>query len=208
MSDSLSNRAHAPQNAPSVDRIVRVVLTGAESTGKTTLARALATHYQTVWAPEYLRQFVEEKGSLPVASDALKIARGHLEQEQRYMIKANRILFLDTDLVSTCQYNQYIFGSVPEWIKTKAVERHADFYLLMDTDIPWVADPGQRDGPEVREATQKLFQAAMRSLPHAIISGSPAQRLKTATAYIDGLLAAYGGPSCSESLPDTMMLRR
>src|SRR5690606_12547633 len=56
----------------------RVVLIGAESTGKTTLATHLAAHYRTAWLPEYVRQFVEAKGASPVAEDVPAIARGHL----------------------------------------------------------------------------------------------------------------------------------
>jgi len=170
------------------------VLTGAESTGKTTLARALAAHYKTVWAPEYLRLFVDEKGSLPVVTDTPLIARGHLAQEQRLLPSAHRVLILDTDLISTCIYHRYIFGVVPPWVLAQAEARRADFYLLMDTDIPWVADPGQRDNPEARAVIQRFFIEAMSDLPHAVISGTCIQRLRTAVQRIDRLLDVTANP--------------
>ena len=172
--------------------ILRVVLTGAESTGKTTLAAALAAHYETVFAPEYLRKFVDTKGSLPVESDTDSIARGHLQQEQHYLAQANRVLFLDTDLISTCLYHAYFFGAQPRWVQEMALERRADLYLLMGTDIPWVADPGQRDSPEGREATQELFVKVLQSVPHVHIGGTHAERLSAAQQHVDRLLETLG----------------
>ncbi len=172
--------------------IFRVVLTGAESTGKTTLAQALAAHYDTVWAPEYLRQFVDDKGSLPVASDTPLIARGHLVQEEHYRRRARHVLFLDTDLVSTCLYHQHFFGTPPGWVLKQAGERRADLYLLMNTDIPWVSDPGQRDGPATRDIMHSLFLAAMAAVPHVVISGAFKQRFPDAVRHVDHLLGPYG----------------
>ena len=171
--------------------LLRVVLTGAESTGKTTLAKALSAHYRTVWAPEYLRLFVERKGSLPEESDTRLIVRGHLEQEERLLPFAYRVLILDTDLVSTCLYHRYFFGAVPPEIKAKAAARTADLYLLMDTDIPWIPDPGQRDGPEVRNEIHLRFVETLQVLPHVLISGTFEDRLATATHNIDDLLKRH-----------------
>ena len=171
-------------------------------------ARALAAHYRTVWAPEYLRKFVHEKGSLPTESDTPLIARGHLDQEQQFLSKANRVLLLDTDLISTCLYHRYIFGSSPGWVQKTATERRADLYLLLDTDIPWIPDPGQRDGPEARAATQRLFIAAMQPLPHVVVSGTQAQRLKAAVLHVDRLLGRPQDPSRSESPRDAATIRQ
>ena len=168
--------------------IIRVVLTGAESTGKTTLAQSLAKHYGTVWAPEFLRQFVEEKGVLPVASDTPLIAEGHLEQEQHYLKLAHRLLFLDTDLISTSVYHRFYFDSPCNTVLSAAHRRCADLYLLMEPDIPWVPDPGQRDGPDTRKAIHQLLSDALQSLPHVRISGDRATRFRTAVQQVDALL--------------------
>ena len=169
--------------------IKRVVLIGAESTGKTTLAEALAAHYETVWAPEYLREFVEQKGALPEPSDSRLIAEGHLAQEATFRPQAHRVLFLDTDLISTCVYHRYYFGTTLPWLERRAAERSADLYLLTDIDIPWTPDPGQRDGPAVRAALHAFFldELLARSLPHVLVSGSTEARMETALRAVKAL---------------------
>ena len=171
------------------NHIKRVVLIGAESTGKTTLAQRLAAHYETVWAPEYLRQFVERKGALPEPSDTRLIAQGHLAQEKALRPQARRVLFLDTDLISTCVYHRYYFGTCPAWLHRRAAEQSADLYLLTDIDIPWTPDPGQRDGPAVRATLHMLFRDALqaRGLAHVLLSGTLEARMKTALRAVDAL---------------------
>ncbi len=190
--DSRVHTALAPL-APAlqtVPRILRVVLTGAESTGKTTLARALAAHYQTAWVPEYVRHFVEVEGRVPGETDTVQIARGHLAQAQRSLPRARRVLFLDTDLVSTCLYHRYYFGGEAPWVEEQAVRHRADLYLFLMPDIPWVPDPGQRESPKVRALLHDLFADAIRPLPHAMVAGSCKQRFQTAVTQVDRLLNA------------------
>ncbi len=178
------------------DAVKRVVLTGAESTGKTTLARRLAEHYGTVWTPEYVRLFVEAKGRLPEASDVEAIARGHLAAEVALLPKARRVLFLDTDLISSCVYNVHYFGHCPAWIVEASYARHGDLYLLAAADIPWTPDPGQRESPAVRELLQRRFEAelARRGVPVVTVGGPLEARLRTAIAAVDRLLEDEAEP--------------
>lgn len=169
--------------------VKRVVLIGAESTGKTTLAERLADHFNTAWAPEYLRTFVDQKGAVPEASDTPLLVEGHLAQVDALLPAADGLLFLDTDLVSTCVYHRYYFGTCPAWVERLSHEHHADLYLFTDTDIPWVPDPGQREGPEVRAALHTLFHQELerRKLPYVLLSGTPDQRIATAIAAVEAL---------------------
>lgn len=170
--------------------VKRVVLTGAESTGKTTLARRLAAHYDTVWLPEYLRAYVEQKGALPDLDDIPLIAEGHIEREAALLRQARRVLFLDTDLVTTTVYSDYYLGATPAWVRQASYDRHADLYLLTEPDIPWQPDPGQRDGPEVRAHLHRRFEAELdrRALPFVRLAGAVQERMRTATAAVDALL--------------------
>ncbi len=176
------------EHSPS-GRLKRVVLIGAESTGKTTLAERLATHYDTVWAPEVLRAFVEEKGALPEPGDTLLIAQRHRAQEEALARRTHRLLIYDTDLISTCVYSRYYFGVCPPAVERWSHERSADLYLLTDTDLPWTADPGQRDGPDVRAALHTLFQRELeeRGVAYVRVSGLLEERMETAIRAIDAL---------------------
>jgi len=177
--------------AGEICRAKTVVLIGAESTGKTTLAAQLAGHFGTVWHPEYLRTFVDEKGALPVAEDVTAIVEGHLAGVEALAPRARRVLILDTDLVSTCIYQRYYFGTCPPEVEAAAARHYADLYLLTGTDLPWTPDPGQRDGPAVRAALHALFRAELlrRNLPHLLIGGNESTRLHLAVQAVAALLS-------------------
>lgn len=174
-------------------RIVRVVVTGSECTGKTTLAQALASHYGTLWVPEFARRFVADKGAPPDAGDVEAIARGQLvaeaEAEARLVAQGGSLLVLDTDLLSTVVYARHYYGSGPTWIETALRSRPGDLYVLAGIDVPWVADGEQRDRGDRREQMQALFRDALqnRGLAYEEVLGDPATRLRAACAPIDAL---------------------
>lgn len=179
--DPYGNWEHIPAHVRPY-YVKRVIIVGAESTGKTTLARCLAEHYDTVWLPEYGREYIDKKGSGPEPDDFPAIARGHLSREEALLPRANRILIYDTDLIVTTVLAEYFLGSCPEWIKAASHERQGDLYLLTDRDTPWVADPHQREGPEVRDLLHRRFcrELASRKIPFTLVSGSVEQRMETA----------------------------
>jgi HTH-type transcriptional repressor of NAD biosynthesis genes len=169
--------------------LIRVVLTGSESTGKTTLAERLAAHYNVDWVPEFVRDFAARKGTPIEFSDHGAIARGQIELEDHYASRGGRLLVQDTDLVSTVIYCEHYFGRVPKWIEDEARTRRPRLYLVMDIDHPWVADQ-VRDRGHVREAMHELFIAGLDRLDaeYRIIRGSPDERFARAIAEIDSIL--------------------
>lgn len=169
--------------------MIRIVVTGSECTGKTTLAEGLAEHYQTVFVPEYVRQFVLAKGTPPEAKDCEAIARGQIALEDEMAKQAENLLIQDTDLLSTVVYSRHYYGDCPQWIDDALRERAADLYLLCGIDVPWVADGGQRDRRDRREEMQKLFRRALvdRGFNFSDISGDHEHRLELAISVIDGL---------------------
>ena len=104
----------------------KVVLYGPESTGKSTLARALADHFNTVFVEEYSRVYAEElalKNQLLTKNDVEHIARGQMKLENEMLAKANNLLICDTDLLETKVYSElYYDGYCPDVLKKYAYE--------------------------------------------------------------------------------------
>ena len=170
--------------------VVRVVLTGSESTGKTTLAHQLAAHYGTVASREFVREYAIARGNQLGVEDHGPIARGQMAAEDDAVARAHRVAFIDTDLVSTVVYCDHYYGRCPAWIAEAAVARAADLYLLMNIDVPWVADPA-RDRGDRRPEMHALFRHRLEALhlPYVEIGGNWEQRLAAAVRAVDALLA-------------------
>ena len=177
----------------------RVVLIGAESTGKTTLAAALAGRYATAWVPEYGREHWERKvaglpmtGPLPAWSLAefRAIAAEQQRREDAAARSANRVLFCDTNAFATGTWHERYLGTRDE--ETDAVGRadRADLYLLTAPDFPFVQD-GWRDGEAIRGWMHGRFaeQLATLDVPVVQLTGPPERRMTDATAAVDALLA-------------------
>ncbi len=170
--------------------VLRVVLTGSESTGKTTLAHRLAGHYGTVASREFVRAYAMARGNQLGFEDHGPIARGQMAAEDEAVARAHRVAFIDTDLVSTVVYCAHYYGRCPAWIVDAAVERAGDLYLLMNVDVPWVPDPA-RDRGDRRPEMHALFRdrLQMLHLPYVEISGDWDQRFAAAVRAVEALLA-------------------
>ncbi|MDF3821371.1 AAA family ATPase [Leptospira sp. 96542] len=155
----------------------RIVLTGSESVGKTTMAEKLSKHFNTNWVPEFAREYLESKPTPMDMSDFLPIAEGHLHSENQLAKSANRFLFLDTDLLTTKVYlERYYNNSIP-WLTDRALDLKYDLSLFFDIDIPWIADR-LRDLGDERIFMRSMFQNAMEDAnrPYTFISGSFQER--------------------------------
>ena len=135
----------------------RICLTGPECTGKTSFARRLSRELGVPWIAEFAREYVMSHPLL-TADDVEPIARG--EMALLDSISAPLVI-LDTDLISTVVYARHYYGSCPKWIEAEARVRRADLYLLLDTDVPWTADPARDAGGEMREDLFDAFRAAL-----------------------------------------------
>ncbi|MGJ8591806.1 MAG: AAA family ATPase [Aquaticitalea sp.] len=172
---------------------LKVVLFGPESTGKSTLAQQLAQHYQTVFVPEYSRIYAEMQmlcGKSLTKDDVLDIAEGQLKLETELLPKANKILICDTDLLETKVYSEmYYNGYCPPQLEDFAKLKTSDLYLLMNVDMPWVAD-GIRDKPKAREEQFNIFEDTLKKYkkPYQLIEGTEEERLQNAIRYVDELL--------------------
>jgi NadR type nicotinamide-nucleotide adenylyltransferase len=170
--------------------MIHVVVTGSECTGKTTLAKALAEHYETIWVPEFIRGFVIEKSGPPTYEDVEPIARGQMALEDKHASEASDLLIHDTDLLSAIVYNRHYYGECPRWIEEAFSKRAADLYLLAGIDVPWVAEGWLRDRGDRREEMHELFRNAL--LEHRLnfteIRGEHEERLAEAVSAIDSVM--------------------
>lgn len=179
--------------------IVRVVLFGPESTGKTTLSRHLARHYNTVWVREYAREYLQDKWNNERKtcenSDLIPIAIGQMKLENELAKKADRILICDTDLLETKVYSEEFYGGfVNPDLEEAAITNQYDLYLLTYIDTPWEKDD-LRDRPEQRLEMFNAFENALKKYnrPYILLKGDKTIRLETAVKAIDDIL---------ESMPD------
>jgi NadR type nicotinamide-nucleotide adenylyltransferase len=176
--------------------IVKVVLFGPESSGKTTLSRHLARYYNTVWVPEYAREYLQNKWNNERKtcenSDLLPIALGQMKLENELVQKADKLLICDTDLLETKVYSEEFYGGyVHPDLEAAALENTYDLYLLTYIDTPWEEDD-LRDRPELRLEMFNAFENALikHKRPYIIMKGDRKTRLKTAVEKIDEILNA------------------
>jgi NadR type nicotinamide-nucleotide adenylyltransferase len=169
--------------------MLKIALTGPESTGKSTLAQQLAQHYQTVYVPEYARYFLEVFGANYSESQVWEIARGQITLEKALLSQARRVLFLDTELTVLKVWLEHAFNHCPEWLIATQKSQNYDLYLLLDIDLPWQPDP-LREHPHKRAYFFEKYQAELTALGanYQIIRGSENERLDLAIHWIDSLL--------------------
>jgi NadR type nicotinamide-nucleotide adenylyltransferase len=173
---------------------IKVVLFGPESTGKTTLSRHLARHYNSVWVPEYARDYLQDKWNNErktcESKDLLPIAKGQMALENALAKKTDSVLICDTDLLETKVYSEaYYSGSCDPILDKYALENTYNLYFLTYIDTPWEADD-LRDKPNERERMFKAFETALKThnRPYVLLKGGKNERLKTAVEHIDNLL--------------------
>jgi len=193
--------------------IKKIVIIGPESTGKSTLCAQLAAHYNTLWVPEYAREYLEKQGTEYTYEDLLTIAKGQIELEERISSKLkvesskfkvqnpirnsqpstinhqrSTSLFIDTDMYVMKVWAEYVFNNCHNWILNRIAERKYDLYLLCDVDLPWVEDK-LREYPDegIRKKLFYFYKELMstQSTPWHIISGTYKQRLQQAIDVIN-----------------------
>jgi NadR type nicotinamide-nucleotide adenylyltransferase len=184
-----------------MQQIKKVVVIGPESTGKSTLCKQLANHFNTLWCEEYAREYLLEHGTNYTADDLLTIAKGQLALEDIYTNQTaaliNKepntppVLFVDTDMYVMKVWSEYVFGVCDFFILEELVKHDYDLYLLCNIDLPWVKDE-LREYPDEQPRIE-LFHIYKDLLinqhtPWAIISGNYEARLNAAVKAVEGIL--------------------
>ncbi len=160
----------------------KIVVTGPESTGKTTLSNQLANHFNTIYVKEYAVEYLTSTGGKYDYGDLVKIAKGQIQSENIFIEKYNpELLICDTDLITIKIWSKVKFQKVNRWIMKTIRNRKYDHYLLCYPDIPWEYDPF-RENPFDRNWLFDLYEKELKKYKksYTIIKGFEKSRLSQA----------------------------
>ena len=173
-----------------LNTIKKIAVVGPESTGKSTISAQLADHYNTVWVPEYAREYCAALTTACTWQDEINMFRGQLVLEMQMQPQANKILICDTTFITVKIWSDHMFGESPQEVLDELPKHPYDFYLLMNIDLPWQDDP-LRDFPLMREHFMEVWHKELQVLgaDYHLISGSGKERLRNSIEKIDGFLS-------------------
>ncbi|MGN6215142.1 AAA family ATPase [Parafilimonas sp.] len=182
--------------------IKKIVTIGPESTGKSTLARQLAEHFNTIWCPEYAREYLHQNGVKYDYDDLMKITQGQLAMEDYCTEKlqdaspqlpadSSQLLFIDTNMYVVKVWYEYVFGKCEYLVLDEIARRSYDLYLLCNIDLPWTADE-MREYPDEKPRVElyHIYKDLLlnQNTPWIEISGNYEQRLQAALKSINKFL--------------------
>ena len=169
--------------------MIKVAVIGPESTGKTTLTKALAEHYNTQWVPEYAREYLNKIDRPYVQSDLLEIAKGQMQLQRNACKGPATLVFCDTDLHVIKVWSEHKYGNCDPWILNQLQIQYFDLYILTDFDIPYEDDP-LREHPEKRDYFFDIYKQLLQDQDRAfiIVKGDLESRICQAKKAIGHLL--------------------
>ena len=167
--------------------VKKICFYGPESTGKSTMAEKMALHYQTTFVPEVARELINSNDI--TIDDIIEIGTAQTERVKEKTNSANKLVFCDTDLITTKIYSQYYLNEVPQILNDLEKEICYDLYFLLDIDVEWVADH-LRDFGDRRLEMFNLFKSELekRGIAYIQISGDYKTREEKIRKIIDSIL--------------------
>jgi NadR type nicotinamide-nucleotide adenylyltransferase len=173
-------------------QIKRIAIVGPESTGKSTITAQLASHYHTLWVPEYARYYCAALTAPCNLQDEINMFHGQVALEESIMSIAQKdFIFCDTTFLTVKIWSDEVFGETPEMVLNALPNYHYDLYLLMDIDLPWQEDP-LRDFPDKREYFMQVWHNELKVLNanYEVINGAE-NRLNNTIAAVDRFLSNH-----------------
>ena len=165
--------------------MIKIIITGPESSGKTTLCKKLSNHFKYPYITEYARKYINPLDRYYNQRDLSKIAKHQLKLEQ----SNNKVLFCDTDLITIKIWSLYKYKSCDSWIMEKVQQQRSEhrFYILCRPDIPWEHDP-QRENPDNREELFDIYNEELKKLGHDFYILEGEKRTEDAIRIISDLI--------------------
>ena len=163
--------------------MLKIIITGPESSGKTTLCRTLSKHFNIPFTKEYARGYINKLEREYTQNDLLSIAKGQLESELSSQL-------LDTDLITIKIWSEYKYESCDKWILDQIEKQKTEnrFYLLCSPDIPWQAD-NQRENPNDREDIFKIYKQKLENLDHDYFIVEGKNRVENSISKISSIIS-------------------
>lgn len=183
-------------------KMIKIVVVGPESTGKSTISAELAAHFSTIWCREYAREYLLQYGTSYSFDDLLTIAQGQISLEEKatkelllLQAKQNKkqipVLFIDTDMYVMKVWCEFVFEKCHPWILNQIVERNYDGYLLCKPDLPWVKDT-LREYPDyqTRDTLYHHYKDILinQKTPWFEVSGACSNRKHHAISWVEDLI--------------------
>ena len=170
--------------------LIKIAVTGPESTGKTTLAENLALRFNSLLVPEYARDYIDNLKTPYNKQDVENIAKGQLKSIKDIEKHADKLIICDTELIVIKIWLDVKYGECPQWILNEVQKQNFDLYLLCYPDIPWVYDK-QREHPNLREYLFNLYENELQknNFNYHIIKGNIEERMSEAYKKINKLIS-------------------
>ena len=166
----------------------KIVITGPESSGKTTLFSSLQEEYDTCGVEEYARVYIDQLETEYGYNDILEIAKGQIESEKNAVQKGCMFMLADTDLLTLEIWCEYKYQKCHQFIKSNLRKMLPDYYLLCYPDIPWEYDP-QRENPNDRVELFEMYMAKIVTLgvDYQVIRGGAVARVEDSKTIINNI---------------------
>ena len=163
--------------------MLKIIITGPESSGKTTLCKELSKHFKIPFTKEFARDYLTNLDKDYAQNDLSEIAKGQLASEHNFQL-------LDTDLITIKIWSEYKYGNCEKWIldtieKQKTEKR---FYFLCKPDIPWESDP-LRENPNNRNELFEIYKKELENLGHNCFIVEGKNRLEKSISKISNLVS-------------------
>jgi len=169
--------------------IPKIAVVGPESTGKSTMSAYLAKHYNTVWVPEFARDYCAQLTEPCTWQDEINMFYGQLDLEAEMLPLANKLIICDTTFITVKIWSDYTFGRTPQEVLDELPKHPYDLYLLLNIDLPWEEDP-LRDFPHMREHFMEVWLKELQAINarYVLISGTGDDRYENAVKAINAFI--------------------